>query len=313
MIAFGERLRAARTAAGFSQMDVAERIGVSQPKVSVWERSDREPDRESLELLAKVLGPHLSLTPAEAAQAAPAAGFGERLRSARLAAGLSQADVSTQVGVSQPTISLWERSSREPDPEFVELLSKVLAPHLRVTRAESPEVESSQYGLWVRRTREEKGMSAAALAEKAGISVPGLYGIESGRTANPRPATRNRLARALGVSTPLAVVEATEEQSEVEGLGALQDFDPHSEQDWPGEAGVYVFYDISARPIYVGEGEVIRRRVKDHEQKFWFKRPIVDSASYIVIRDRDLRKKVEQLLIKFLKSNAVLNKQHVER
>jgi excinuclease UvrABC nuclease subunit len=74
-----------------------------------------------------------------------------------------------------------------------------------------------------------------------------------------------------------------------------------------------VFYDVSGRPIYVGKATVIRDRVRNHHEKFWFKNPIVDHAAYIEIQDERLRTQVEQILIKFLKSNAVLNKHHVER
>jgi hypothetical protein len=63
----------------------------------------------------------------------------------------------------------------------------------------------------------------------------------------------------------------------------------------------------------VGEGETIKRRLADHEQKFWFKRPIVEKGSYLVVREKSLRRQIEKVLIKFLKSNAVLNTQHVER
>jgi hypothetical protein len=78
---------------------------------------------------------------------------------------------------------------------------------------------------------------------------------------------------------------------------------------------VYVFYDISERPVYVGRAVklTIADRVRDHNDKFWFKRPIVDSAAYIQINDEALCTQLEQVLIKFLKSNAVLNKQFVER
>jgi hypothetical protein len=47
--------------------------------------------------------------------------------------------------------------------------------------------------------------------------------------------------------------------------------------------------------------------------EFWFKQPIVDAAAFIPIEDEKLRKQVEKILIRFLKSNAVLNKQNVER
>ncbi len=60
-----------------------------------------------------------------------------------------------------------------------------------------------------------------------------------------------------------------------------------------------MFYDVSERPIYVGEGGNVRGRIKDHEDKFWFKRPIVESASWIEIKDGKLRKQIETLLIKF--------------
>ena len=74
-----------------------------------------------------------------------------------------------------------------------------------------------------------------------------------------------------------------------------------------------MLYDISERPVYVGEGRDVRSRIKEHEEKFWFKQPIVESASWIKIKDSKLRSQIEKLLIKFLKSNAVLNKQNVDR
>ncbi len=82
----------------------------------------------------------------------------------------------------------------------------------------------------------------------------------------------------------------------------------------PEDAGVYVFYDISDRPIYVGQSKNIRARISgDHTTRFWFKAPIVQSGAYVKIDDEDLRKRIEAVLIRFLKSNAVLNKQHVDR
>jgi hypothetical protein len=45
----------------------------------------------------------------------------------------------------------------------------------------------------------------------------------------------------------------------------------------------------------------------------WFKSPIVSTAAYIKIEEGGLRKKIETILIRFLKRNAVINKQNVER
>lgn len=103
------------------------------------------------------------------------------------------------------------------------------------------------------------------------------------------------------------------EASEVKGLGTFEDFNPHDENEYPHESGVYVFYDISDRPIYVGMASNIANRIREHSDKFWFKRPIVEHASYIAVRDGTLRRQIETTLIKFLKSNAVINKQQVDR
>ncbi len=74
-----------------------------------------------------------------------------------------------------------------------------------------------------------------------------------------------------------------------------------------------MFYDVSDRPVYVGKAKNIKIRVSSHEEKFWFKYPIVSHAAYVEIKDEQLRHQVEQVLIKFLKSNAVINKQSVDR
>jgi len=104
-----------------------------------------------------------------------------------------------------------------------------------------------------------------------------------------------------------------EEEQEIAGLGPLTDFDPHCAEDRPKVPGVYVFYDVSDRPVYVGKAKDIKGRVGSHEEKFWFKYPIVSHAAYVEIADQNLRHQVEQVLIKFLKSNAVINKQSVDR
>jgi hypothetical protein len=107
--------------------------------------------------------------------------------------------------------------------------------------------------------------------------------------------------------------EEVRKASTVEGVGEFQDFDPHDSADWPNESGIYVFYDISERPVYVGMASDIADRIRGHEDRFWFKRPIVERASYIPVREKKLRKQIETILIKFLKANAIINKQGVDR
>lgn len=57
----------------------------------------------------------------------------------------------------------------------------------------------------------------------------------------------------------------------------------------------------------------IDKRLRSHHDKFWFKPPIVETALYVQIDDKSLRERVEAVLIRFLKSNAIINKQFVDR
>jgi len=93
----------------------------------------------------------------------------------------------------------------------------------------------------------------------------------------------------------------------------MSDFDPHTEDEFPREPGIYVLYDISDRPIYVGKSGDIRARLRSHADKFWYRSPIVEKAAYVRVDDATLRDQLEETLIKFLKSNAVINQRLADR
>lgn len=52
MVHFGDRLRALRTGKGLSQMDFAKQIRISKSSVNMYERGEREPGFETLEVIA---------------------------------------------------------------------------------------------------------------------------------------------------------------------------------------------------------------------------------------------------------------------
>jgi hypothetical protein len=56
----------------------------------------------------------------------------------------------------------------------------------------------------------------------------------------------------------------------------------------------------------------ISARLGVHFNMFWFRDPIVRYGSYIEVKDQKLCRQLEQALIKFLKTNAVINKQSSE-
>jgi len=156
----------------------------------------------------------------------------------------------------------------------------------------------------------KKDLTVGELAAKADVSVPTVYSILNGRAQNPQPRTIKALEKALGDS-----FESKDDGTEahVAGIGELIDFNPYDQKEIPTKAGVYVLYDISQRPIYVGKASKIALRLTDHSSRFWFKRPLVETAAYVEIPDPVLRDQIETVLIQFLKNNPVINKQKTVR
>ena len=175
----------------------------------------------------------------------------------------------------------------------------------------------SSFGQQLKLDREKGAISVSQLAQVARISAQAIYFIESGRTQNPSAKTQNLIIEGLksllpsnSDVNPEVSVELNRTDNEISDL---EEFDPYSPDVHPEEPGIYIFYDISDRPVYVGQSSNIKMRIRDHEQKFWFKKPIVETASFVSIRNENIRKSFEKVLIKFLKSNAVINKGHVDR
>jgi GIY-YIG catalytic domain len=163
----------------------------------------------------------------------------------------------------------------------------------------------------VRAARKQISLAPNWPQPRDGVSAIQIYNIETGRTINPRSTTRDSLEQALKQRAPKELVLAVEKSAEIRGVGRMADFDPHSEDEFPREPGVYVFYDISDRPIYVGKSSNIRNRIREHVQKFWYRSPIVEKAAYVRVDDATLRGQLEETLVKFLKS--VINQRLVDR
>ena len=241
--------------------------------------------------------------------------IGQRIRRSRIGSGLTQSELADKVGVSTLSIHNWETGKVRPTKKL-ENLEAVLGQLSSDSEDDSggPSVNrGSPIGTWLTRTRLSRDMSVAELAYQSGVSMPGIYNIEAGRTPNPRQQTLNDLQDALDEFVPEDALEETRDDATIEGLGELSDFDPYEDDERPTVSGIYVLYDISERAIYVGQGSNIKNRIRDHEDRFWFKPPIVETASFVQIDEADLRKKAEALLIRFMKSNAVINKQLVDR
>jgi transcriptional regulator with XRE-family HTH domain len=240
--------------------------------------------------------------------------LGQRIRRAREREGLTQAALGHKVRVAQPTVAVWESGGglTEANRKNLERVLGPLSVRKGAQGSTVPDAEISSFGVWLRDQRGKASMSVPELAKSSGVSAPAIYNVETGKIQNPQAATRDKLGKALKQSVPQQVVTDTEREQVIAGLGSLTDFDPYGKKDWPQCAGVYVLYDVSQRPIYVGEGGKISSRLIQHFDKFWFKSPIVEFGSYIEVADQKLRRQLEQTMIRFLKSNAVINKQLTE-
>ena len=249
--------------------------------------------------------------------------FGPKTKKARVRLGMSQAELGGKLEppVAQTTISNWENEVLQPSRRQKYQIQNILGQNTTEngTRSDSGLEEEyfteapSAIGVWLNRERLARKLSVPELAAKSGLSPLSIYNIESGRSQNPQKTTVRKLEQALQQKLSTEAKEEASEEANIAGVGEWYNFEPNRQEDWPTAAGIYVLYDISDRPIYVGQGQRISTRLRDHHQKFWFRPPIVQNAAYVIIDDKLLREQIERVLIKFLKSNAVLNQQNVDR
>jgi transcriptional regulator with XRE-family HTH domain len=146
------------------------------------------------------------------------------------------------------------------------------------------------------------------LAARTGISYAGIGNIVKGNTLPPQQKTREKLAKALNKTVPVKIEKQIE--SDAAAIPGLEwvDFTPNDLQTIPQSPGVYVFYETTDRPVYVGMSKTnVRQRVKDHQTRFWFKDPLVIRGAFLLVKDFDLCSKIETILIKFLGKHALLN------
>jgi len=223
---------------------------------------------------------------------------------------LTQSEMAKELGISQPVVSLIESGGMRASRKIAE---KILELSKNLEKEEAEASEKSSFGEWLRDQRAKHNITQAQLAEKAGISQLTISFIETGKTQSPQKATVQAIEKALGKGLPTEVKSEISEETEVGGLGEYfgpfptKDLETNVANDTPG---IYVFYDILKRPVYVGQTSDLKSRIRGYQDFFWFKSPIADSFAYIVVKDEKLRRQVEAAMIKLVGENAIFNKQH---
>lgn len=177
-----------------------------------------------------------------------------------------------------------------------------------------PHEGGASFGDWLRHEMQDRSLSIRDLATRTGITYVGIWNIVKGNTVAPREDTRQRLVAAVGGVVPADVQEAVKaEAQEIPGYEWV-DFTPSDLETVPDQSGVYVFYDVTGRPVYVGKSSKnVRTRVKDHSTRFWFKHPLVVRGAFLSVSDPKMCGTLEMVLIKFLGKHALLNVQGVVR
>lgn len=169
------------------------------------------------------------------------------------------------------------------------------------------------FGKWLQSELTKQDISIQDLADKTGITYVGIWNIVRGNTKWPREATRTKISKALDSQVPAEVETEITKESSVSGY-IWTDFSPYDLQTIPELGGIYVFYDITDRPVYVGKSnKSVRTRVQDHQTRFWFKQPLVMRGSFLAVPDDEMCDKIEMILIKFLGTHALLNFKGVRR
>jgi transcriptional regulator with XRE-family HTH domain len=127
----GRRLREARRAAGLTQLQLSQRLGVHETHVTNWERGERVPRVDRLGELARVL----RVKPADLTDLA---GDGRAsLRMLRVAAGLLQERVAARAGLTRTKYAALERG------EVAGLSDRDCAALARVLRVSRDEVRAA--------------------------------------------------------------------------------------------------------------------------------------------------------------------------
>jgi transcriptional regulator with XRE-family HTH domain len=190
-------LTRARARAGLSKTELARRLHVSRPTISMWESGSRSVSR----IYWPALGAALSLEPAQVEElfrAHPTSRLdGRRLPSlgpARRRVGMTQREIAGRLGVAPTTVSMWETGGVPVPAALLAPLGQLLATDVR-SLERTPESEPAAADERpLRGLRRDARMSQREAAAHLRISVGTLARYEAGERATPLRVARRMAA-----------------------------------------------------------------------------------------------------------------------
>lgn len=119
----GEKLKAAREAAGLTRKALAASLGVAYRTVYGWEVEDRAPEKALRPKLYEVLRGSPPITEAKEEDSMTT---GDRIRAERQGAGMTQKALGEACGIAEPTIRRYELGKLNPKYETLEKIAGAL-------------------------------------------------------------------------------------------------------------------------------------------------------------------------------------------
>lgn len=122
---FGDRLRKLRKFNGFSQIGMAEVLGLNRVTYTNYERHKSEPSFETLKTMSKILDVSVDYLVVNDETIDFNKTFSDRLRKQRQLCKLTQKELADILGIKQNTYSDWETGKTEPKNEQLIFLSRL--------------------------------------------------------------------------------------------------------------------------------------------------------------------------------------------
>ena len=189
------RLRKRRLEWGVTQLELAERLGVSESTVSAWEAGRTLPKYSRLKLINGWFAEEI---PADRNRPFDIGDLAEGIRNARLERGMTLTELGRHLKVDRTTLAQWERGSNIPKRSNLPSLSKWFAEDVPVKEREMARYE--ELGRRIRGTRQELGMSSRELARYLRVGNNRIYEWERGQSVL-RPSSLELINRWLRENT----------------------------------------------------------------------------------------------------------------
>lgn len=122
----GERIKTARSNAGLTQRDLAEKSGMATGTVQQYELGKRQPRIEQLQKIADALDVDISYLMNGANDFDPENFIGQQIRKNRKSHGLTQEQLAKKTGLSLTFIQNCEAGIKSPDYDCIKILADAL-------------------------------------------------------------------------------------------------------------------------------------------------------------------------------------------